>query len=118
MLLLHAGVADRHMWRHQIADLSDQYHTIAYDRRGFGETIAPDEAFSHVEDLREVLEHLGISAVALIGCSQGERIAIDFALTYPQRVTALGLIAPAVSGAPAPEDFPTEIQTRMDAKDL
>ena len=80
LIFLHAGVADRRMWHNQIVKLRDGYHVIAYDRRGFGETIATDEAFSHVEDLREVLDQLGISTVSLIGCSQGGRIAIDIKL--------------------------------------
>jgi pimeloyl-ACP methyl ester carboxylesterase len=117
VLFLHAGVADRRMWRAQIAELSDHYQTVAYDRRGFGATRTADEAFSHVEDLRAVLDQLGSSTVALVGCSQGGRIAIDFTLAYPQRVNRLVLIAPAISGAPAPEAFPENIQVRLDALD-
>jgi len=93
-----------------MADLGKRHHVIAYDRRGFGETTAADEAFSHVEDLRAALDQLGHSAASLIGCSQGGRIAIDFALAYPQRVTSLALIAPAISGAPAPTDIPPGIE--------
>lgn len=121
LVFLHAGVADKRMWYPQITALNDQYQTIAYDRRGFGETTTANatanEAFSHVEDLRAVLDQLGIANGALIGCSQGGRIAIDFTLTYPQRVTALVLIAPAVSGAPDPEAFSPDIQARIDALD-
>ena len=117
LMFLHAGVADRRMWRPQMAALQKQYQTIAYDRRGFGETTTVDEAFSHVEDLRTVLSQRGIATVSLIGCSQGGRIAIDFALAYPQQVKALVLIAPAVSGAPTPESFPPEIATLMASLD-
>ena len=113
LVLLHAGVADRRMWRGQIADLSDSYHVIAYDRRGFGETTTPDEAFAHLEDLGRVLEQQGITKVSLIGCSQGGRIAIDFTLAHPQIVTKLVLIAPAISGAPTPEVFSTDIQKHI-----
>ncbi|HEX9926131.1 MAG TPA: alpha/beta hydrolase [Anaerolineae bacterium] len=117
LIFLHAGVADKRMWRHQIAELSDSYQAIAYDRRGFGETITSDEAFSHVEDLRAVLDQLGISTVSFVGCSQGGRLAIDFTLAYPQQVSALVLIAPAVSGAPVPETFTPDIQARIAALD-
>jgi len=117
LIFLHAGVADKRMWRHQIAALSDSYQAVAYDRRGFGETIATDEAFSHVEDLRAGLDQLEIATVSFVGCSQGGRVAIDFTLAYPQRVTALVVIAPAVSGAPAPETFTPDIQARIAALD-
>ncbi len=117
LIFLHAGVADRRMWHDQIAELKVDHFVVAYDRRGFGETAAIDEAFSHVEDLREVFDQLGIATASLVGCSQGGRIAIDFTLAYPQRVTALVLIAPAISGAPAPEAFPPVIQAHLEALD-
>ncbi|HAV76955.1 MAG TPA: alpha/beta hydrolase [Anaerolineae bacterium] len=117
LVFLHAGVADRRMWREQIAELKDDFHVIAYDRRGFGETSTPDESFSHVNDLKEILDQLGVSSAALIGCSQGGRIAIDFTLAYPQRVTSLVLIAPAISGAPSPGKFSPDIEALLDTLD-
>ncbi len=118
LLFLHAGVADRRMWHDQMADLGNDYHVVAYDRRGFGETTAVDEPFTHVEDLKSILDQLGIETAVLIGCSQGGRVAIDFPLAYPQRVTKLVLIASAVSGAPTPpKTFPADIQAVVDALD-
>ncbi|MEM7553421.1 MAG: alpha/beta hydrolase [Cyanobacteria bacterium P01_A01_bin.84] len=117
LIFLHAGVADRRMWCYQIAQLSNSYQVVTYDRRGFGETITTDESFSHIEDLQEVLFQLDISTASLIGCSQGGRIAIDFTLAYPERVNALVLIAPALSGAPVPSQFAPEIQARMEELD-
>lgn len=113
VVFLHAGVADRRMWRDQMAAFSGRYETVAYDRRGFGKTVTEDEPFSHVEDLRAVLDQLGRSTASLVGCSQGGRIALDFALAYPERVRKLVLIAAAVSGAPPPETIPAEIEQRL-----
>jgi pimeloyl-ACP methyl ester carboxylesterase len=115
VVFLHAGVADRRMWREQVAALGSVREAAAYDRRGFGESTSPDEPFSHVGDLRELLDGLGIETTTLVGCSQGGRIAIDFALASPERVCALVLAAPAVSGAPKPEDFPPQVQERVAA---
>ena len=110
LIFLHAGVADRRMWRSQMAELSDAYQTVAYDRRGFGETTTADESFSNVADLRAVLDQLAIPTLSLIGCSQGGRVVIDFTLAYPARVKKLVLIGPAVSGAPQPKVFPPEAE--------
>jgi pimeloyl-ACP methyl ester carboxylesterase len=118
LILLHAGVADRRMWQPQMSELSDSFHVEAYDRRGFGETEAADVPFSHVEDLRLILDQLGIGKASLVGCSQGGRVAIDFTLAYPDRVESLVLIAPAVSGAPSPDSFPAralELDEELDA---
>ena len=117
LIFLHAGVADRRMWCPQIDTLKNYFQTVIYDRRGFGETTCLDEAFSHVDDLRQVIKQLGLTDVVLIGCSQGGRIALDFALAYPHQVAALVLIAPAVSGAPEPTTFPQNIQARINALD-
>jgi pimeloyl-ACP methyl ester carboxylesterase len=103
IVFLHAAVADRRMWRHQLAALASHYHVIAYDRRGFGETSAVNEAYSQTADLFAVIDHLveASKPVVLVGCSQGGSIAIDAALASPDRVAGLVLISPSVSGAPS-----------------
>ena len=114
VVFLHAGVADRRMWRAQITALAcaaPPWSALGYDRRGFGETVHADEPYSQVGDLLCVLDAFAPGPPAiLVGCSQGGRIAIDAALAHPARVRALVLVAPAISGAPAPTSFPPGIQ--------
>jgi len=117
VVFLHAGVADRRMWADQMTYFSRFYQVFSYDRRGFGETESPDEPFSNVEDLAEMLDQVGIASAVVIGCSQGGRIAIDFCLRYPDRVLKLGLIAPAISGQPSPDTVSSVVQSRFDALD-
>jgi len=114
VVFLHAGVADRRMWQDQLATFAPRYRVIAYDRRGFGETRGQAETFSHIDDLKALLDDLGIDKAVLVGCSQGGRIAIDFALTHPARVAGLFLAAPAVTGAPSPEDFPPAVEALLE----
>ena len=95
--LLHAGVADRRVWR----DVAPELHALgadvlALDRRGFGETPAGEGAFRHVDDLLEMLD----GPTWLVGNSMGGALALDAALVAPEQVAGLVLIAPAVSGAP------------------
>ena len=45
-----------------------------------------------------ILDGLGIERAALVGLSLGGRIAVDTALAAPDRVTALGLVAPGLAG--------------------
>ncbi|RIH90240.1 3-oxoadipate enol-lactonase 2 [Calidithermus terrae] len=98
------------MWHPQLESLCASHRVVAYDRRGFGETLPVDESFSQVGDLLAVLDHLDIPQAALVGCSQGGRIAIDFALAHPDRVRTLVLVSPAISGAPPPSSLPRAIQ--------
>ena len=114
VVFLHAGVADRRMWAAEMDALADTHRVVAYDRRGFGETSASTQTFSHVDDLEAVLDRLGKEPVVLVGCSQGGRISIDFALIHPDRVAALVLVAPAVSGAPSPATYPPSIAARIE----
>lgn len=111
VIFLHAAVADRRMWRDTAARLAATHRTIAYDRRGFGETTAPVEVHSAVDDLRCVLDTQTEKAV-LVGCSQGGRIVIDAALRFPDRVRGIVLIAPSVTGGPDPV-YPPDIAPLM-----
>lgn len=118
VIFLHAGVGDRRMWYAQMADLGDRYRVIAYDRRGFGQTEAGNKKFSHSTDLLSIYNHFQLETASLVGCSQGGRIAIDFALAHPAKVTSLVLIATAVSGAPAPDSFPKQAEVLLNELDL
>lgn len=113
VVFLHAGVSDRRSWASAMSAVGAKYRAIAYDRRGFGDTTYQPEAFSHVDDLRAVLDDIGAGSAVLVGNSQGGRIAIDFALRWPERVTALVLIAPAISGRPDPDALPEPV-ARLD----
>jgi pimeloyl-ACP methyl ester carboxylesterase len=118
LIFLHAGVADKRMFENAHEAFSGQWRTISYDRRGFGRTISPDESFSHIEDLRAILDYLDLEKAHLVGCSQGGRVAVSFALTYPERVVSLTLVGTAVSGAPQPNGYPQEVAkliARIDA---
>ena len=73
LVLLHAGVVDRRAWTATADRLSDTYAVVAYDRRGFGASPPSPEPFTHVEDLRAVLDARGADQVWLVGSSQGGR---------------------------------------------
>ncbi len=109
VVLLHAGVADRRSW-HAVADALQPRSVVAYDMRGYGETTAATYGFTHLDDLRAVLDQVATGPVWLVGSSMGGELAIDAALSDPDRIAGLVLLAPAVSGAPEPTEFdaPTE----------
>jgi len=117
VVFLHAGVCDRRMWAAQMQAVAEAgFHVIAYDRRGFGETESPDEAFSALTDLEAVLDRLSVHAAILVGASDGGALAIDFALDNPERTVGLVLIGTSLGGAPEPE-LPEEAETLFDARD-
>ena len=113
VVLLHAGVADRRSWTGVAEPLAALgADVIAYDRRGFGETAARSQDFRHLDDLLVVLDATAAERPAwLVGNSQGGLIALDLALSAPERVAGLVLLAPAVSGAPDPGDHDLDAAT-------
>lgn len=119
VLLVHAGVTDRRSWRSVTEVLSPTHRVLAFDQRGFGETIYEPERHSGVDDALAVLDHAGVDdPVAVVGCSMGGRLGLDLTLAHPDRVSRLVLIGSACRGAPGPEDWPDsyrEIGLAIDA---
>lgn len=94
-LFVHGVLLNGHLWRHQLAKLSDLRRCIAVDLLAHGDTaIAPDQAVSVTANaamLAQFLDALGIDQVDLIGNDSGGGIAQIFAALHPQRVRSLTL---------------------------
>jgi pimeloyl-ACP methyl ester carboxylesterase len=92
VVLVHGGASNHISWYRQVVALRDHYTVVTYDQRGFGfsEENGDYEA-SAVEDLRELLDHLGYQKVALLGQSLGGAVVAGFTSRYPGRVRALVL---------------------------
>jgi len=99
LVLIHGFTLNTQMWDDQFGVFAQQYRVIRYDTRGSGHSAMPtDEPFSEVEDLHALLDALGVSSAFVLGLSRGGRVAIDFALMYPERTCALVLVDPALGG--------------------
>jgi 3-oxoadipate enol-lactonase len=96
--LLHEAIADSRMWDDHVEALAERHRLLRYDLRGFGRSTFPAGPFSNADDLRILLDVAGIDRVALVGASLGARVAVDFAVAHPGRVTALVLVAPGIRG--------------------
>jgi 3-oxoadipate enol-lactonase len=98
VVLLHAGVADRRMWEPQWPELTAAGDAVRLDLRGFGgSTERPRGALSPVDDVLDTLAELGIGHCHLVGASFGAGVAVEVALTQPERVESLLLSAPGGS---------------------
>jgi pimeloyl-ACP methyl ester carboxylesterase len=98
VVLLHPGQGGSILWDRQFLSFAREHQVIRYDARGFGRSERPDAPFSPYEDLRAVLDALGVGRAALVGLSYGGLTAIDFAIAYPERVSALVLVNSGLSG--------------------
>ncbi len=107
VLLIHAGVCDRHSWDSLIERLAPRHRCAAFDQRRFGETTYEHEdGWSPLADALAVMDAAGMAKPVIIACSMGGRRAIDLTLANPERVGGLVLIGSAVQCAPRPEVAP------------
>jgi pimeloyl-ACP methyl ester carboxylesterase len=70
------------------------YRVVALDNRGHGRSDKPHEPAAYssqimAEDVRRLMDHLGISQADVMGYSMGARIAAHLALAHPQRLRSL-----------------------------
>lgn len=85
------------MWRNFTAELAKHNRVLTYDLRNQGaSSVCPDMNWDdHVEDLRVLLDGLGIERTHLLGTSASGFICRDFAARYPERVDGLILTGPS-----------------------
>jgi 3-oxoadipate enol-lactonase len=86
LVLSHSLACSVRMWDPQIAALKGEYRILAYDTRGHGGSEAPAGAYSLemlADDLKALLDHLGIKQANYCGLSMGGMIGQTFALKYP-----------------------------------
>lgn len=82
--------------------LAQAFHLICYDQRGLGQTANPDGPFTmadYANDAAGLLDHLEIDRIAVIGVSFGGMVGQEFAIRYPDRVSALVLACTSSGGA-------------------
>lgn len=99
VLLIHGFTLDTRMWDDQVPALKDHYRVVRYDMRGFGQSELPGPSvYSQVDDLAGLMDAIGLDKAHLVGQSRGGAVAIDFALTHPDRVDRLILIDTVLGG--------------------
>jgi pimeloyl-ACP methyl ester carboxylesterase len=85
-------------WRNFTRRLRDHHRLLTYDLRNQGASTGAASGFAqHTEDLRSLLDGLGIERTHLVGTSISTVICRDFAACYPERVESLVLIGPPLS---------------------
>lgn len=98
IIFIHAGIADCRMWDDQFTAFGEHFRVVRYDVRGFGQSINPEGTYTDHDELLGVMDHFGMDKAILVGASNGGRIAMDFALVYPDKVEALVLSCAGLGG--------------------
>jgi pimeloyl-ACP methyl ester carboxylesterase len=86
VVLLHGLTFDRRSWRPIVDRLGDDFHTIAVDLPGHGESTVPPADLDLVAiRLHAFLEELGVERPVVVGHSISGGVAMTYAATYPTR---------------------------------
>jgi len=96
ILFLHGGALTAHTWDLCCLALRDDYHCMALDQRGHGDSDwAPDADYSisaQREDVKGFAEAVGLDQFVLVGMSMGAINGLAYAIAYPETLSALVLI--------------------------
>ncbi|HSE83665.1 MAG TPA: alpha/beta hydrolase [Thermodesulfobacteriota bacterium] len=94
LLLLHGYPQTHIMWHKTAPKLSERFHVICLDLRGYGDSSKPQSTPDHftyskramAKDCVEVMRSLGYESFFVAGHDRGGRVAHRMALDYPDRI--------------------------------
>ena len=101
IVFLHGGALNAHTWDLVCLALRDDYHCVALDQRGHGDSDwAPVDASggadytmgAQLADTKGFVDHLGLDKFILVGMSLGAINSLNFAIHYPEMLSNLVII--------------------------
>ncbi|MFB3827313.1 MAG: alpha/beta fold hydrolase [Bryobacteraceae bacterium] len=99
--MVHGFLGNQAVWHlHIVPQIRRDYRVTTYDLRGHGYSEVTPTGYTAgdmAEDLRNLLDALGIGRTYLVGHSFGADICMYFALRYPERVTKMIAIEPGLA---------------------
>ena len=112
LLLSHHFYGSAPTWRNLTAELPEDWQVVAFDRPGFGLTERPArERWGEVDPYTrataarlgwQLLDHLDVDDAVLVGSSAGGTNVLEMYLLHPERVRAIVLLSPAITGDVGP----------------
>ena len=109
VLLIHGHTMDRRIWDPVVPVLrATDLRVVRPDLRGHGLSTRPDFGYHlshHASDMAAVLDDAGIESATVVGYSIGGGVALEMALTLPERLCGLVLMSPVMPDRPFEDAF-------------
>ena len=108
IVFVHQRAGNHLSWWQQVPVFRNDYRCITFDLRGYGASLEPPGGpgiSAFVEDLKQLLDYLGVERTFLVAHALGGLACLGFALAYPER--SLGLILGNSTGG---ADDPTVVE--------
>lgn len=104
IIWIHEFAADYRTWEAQVRRFSRDYRCITFNARGYPPSEVPENGDDYTyekqrDDVRRIMDKLGIEKAHLVGLSMGAYTGLQFALAYPDRTSSL-VFSSGGSGAP------------------
>ena len=113
LLLVHGGLDHSRSWDHLARALRRNFHVVAPDLRGHGDSEwATGSSYSladHVYDLTGLVKAAGFENVSIVGHSMGGMVSLTYAGAFPQRVSRL-VVLDGVTNYPARRVKPADVR--------
>ena len=94
LVFVHEFAGDCRSWEPQLRHFGARYRAIAYNARGYPPSDVPEAVAAYsqdraADDIRAVLDHLGIDRAHVVGLSMGGFATLHFGLRHPSRARLL-----------------------------
>jgi len=100
LLLIMGITAASAVWEKHVSYWEKEYYCILFDNRGVGLSDKPEGPYTTAlmaDDSAALLDALHISNAAVVGVSMGGAIALQMAIRYPEKVSAMVAMCPWAS---------------------
>jgi pimeloyl-ACP methyl ester carboxylesterase len=106
IVFVHEFAGDHRSWEPQVRHFSRRYRCIAYNARGYPPSDVPEdvEKYSQArwrDDIRCVLDALGLQRAHIVGLSMGAFATLHFGITYGYRALSLTIAGGGYGAHPA-----------------
>jgi pimeloyl-ACP methyl ester carboxylesterase len=108
LVFVHEFAGDHRSWEPQLRHFSRRYRCVAYNARGYPPSDVPEDFDRYSQerardDIRSVLDGLGLDKAHVVGLSMGAFATLHFGLQYPDR--ALSITTAGVGSGAPPADY-------------
>jgi pimeloyl-ACP methyl ester carboxylesterase len=106
LVFVHEFAGDARSWEPQLRHFSRLYRCIAYNARGYPPSDVPEDVERYSQerardDIRAVLDALGIERAHVVGLSMGAFATLHFGMRYPERALSLTVAGGGYGAHPA-----------------
>ncbi len=106
LVFVHEFAGDLRSWEPQLRHFSRRYRCIAYNARGYAPSDVPEDVERYSQehardDIRCVLEALGIAKAHVVGLSMGAFATLHFGMKYPDRAHSITIAGGGYGAHPA-----------------